>query len=165
MERNIRFQGLHQQFSGRVLAYIRRRVSSDDTAEELVADVFRIAWQKIDDHEEPGIGWLLSIARNVIGNEYRGRKRAQQLQLRLQEVQRLQQQDHNAENELVAAGLQFLREAEREILMLAYWEDLSLAEIGLILKCSESAAGVRLHRARRAFASVLPRAAKNRTGN
>jgi DNA-directed RNA polymerase specialized sigma24 family protein len=54
-----------------------------------------------------------------------------------------------------AEALDYLREKDREILLLAYWDDLSLADIAEVLGCSESAAGVRLFRARKAFARTL----------
>ncbi|HKS03560.1 MAG TPA: sigma-70 family RNA polymerase sigma factor, partial [Arthrobacter sp.] len=44
-----------------------------------------------------------------------------------------------------------LRDNERDILQLAYWDELSMAEIAGVLQCSEAAAKVRLHRARAAF--------------
>lgn len=40
--------------------------------------------------------------------------------------------------------------------MLRYWDDLTTAELAQALECSASAAAVRLHRARRAFANVAP---------
>ncbi len=49
-----------------------------------------------------------------------------------------------------------LREKDRDILQLAYWDGLTMAEIAGVLQCSESAAKVRLHRARTAFRKHLP---------
>ncbi|MGO4229800.1 sigma factor-like helix-turn-helix DNA-binding protein [Arthrobacter sp. YAF34] len=49
-----------------------------------------------------------------------------------------------------------LRERDREVLMLSYWDELTTAELAQTLGCSSSAAAVRLHRARRAFAKAAP---------
>ena len=49
-----------------------------------------------------------------------------------------------------------LREKDRDILQLAYWDELSIAEIAGVLRCTESAAKVRLHRARAAFRKQMP---------
>ena len=156
-EQDNRLTALHEAFHGRVLAFVRRRVSSEETARELAADVFRVAWQKADEVPDPALGWLLAVARNLIGNEYRGRARARQLEARLAESLRTQSQTHaSAEQALVVAALSRLREKDREVLMLSYWEGLSLAEIGQVLGCTGSNAGVRLHRARKAFARALP---------
>jgi DNA-directed RNA polymerase specialized sigma24 family protein len=72
-ERERGFLVLHGQYQIRVLNYIRRRISSEEVAEELAADVFRIAWQKYDGVKDFSIGWFLTVARNLIGNEYQGR--------------------------------------------------------------------------------------------
>ena len=56
----------------------------------------------------------------------------------------------------VADVLARLRERDREVLMLSYWDELTTAELAQTLGCSSSAAAVRLHRARRAFAKAAP---------
>ncbi len=47
---------------------------------------------------------------------------------------------------------------ERELIQLAYWERLSYREIGVVLGCSEKAAGIRLSRARRTLRNRLNQA-------
>lgn len=153
------FLALHEEFKPRVLGYVRRRISCDATAEEIAADVFRIAWQKWESEPNPSIGWLLKVARNLIGNEYRARARAGQLQDRLRESERLKAQggDGGVDRAAIAAALGRLREKDREILLLIYWEDLPLAEVATVLSCKEATARVRLHRARKSFEQALPR--------
>jgi len=151
------FIDLHTQHSARVFAYIACRINDRHRAEELAADVFRIAWQK-QLSEPPGIGWLLATARNVIGNEYKGRRRRQELVERLADETRSQtpEEGNTGERAAVAGVLMQLRERDREVLMLSYWDDLTTAELAQALECSPSAAAVRLHRARRAFAKAAP---------
>ncbi|MDQ0850866.1 RNA polymerase sigma factor (sigma-70 family) [Arthrobacter sp. B3I9] len=150
------FMDLHAEHSARVYGYIARRINDRHRAEELAADVFRIAWEK-QLPEPPGIGWLLATARNVIGNEYKGRRRRQELVERLKEEARRELFRPVAdERAAVAEVLMQLRERDREVLMLSYWDDLTGAELGEALGCSASAAAVRLHRARRAFAKAAP---------
>ncbi|MGO2541358.1 MAG: RNA polymerase sigma factor [Specibacter sp.] len=152
------FRALHEEFKPRVLGYVRRRISSDQTAEEIAADVFRIAWQKADSEPDPSIGWLLNVARNLIGNEYRGRARAAQLQDRLRDSERLKAQgtEDDGARAAITAALARLREKDREILQLTYWEELSLADVAQVLSCKEATARVRLHRARKSFEKALP---------
>ena len=151
------FIDLHTQHSARVFAYIACRINDRHRAEELAADVFRIAWQK-QLSEPPGIGWLLATARNVIGNEYKGRRRRQELVDRLADETRSQtpEEGNTGERAAVAGVLMQLRERDREVHMLSYWDDLTTAELAQALECSPSAAAVRLHRARRAFAKAAP---------
>ena len=150
------FIDLHTQHSARVYGYIACRINDRHRAEELAADVFRIAWQK-QLSEPPGIGWLLATARNVIGNEYKGRRRRQELVERLKDEALSQfPEGNNEERAAVADVLVRLRERDREVLMLSYWDELTTVELAQTLGCSPSAAAVRVHRARRAFAKAAP---------
>ena len=161
MERELTFEELHSCYQQKVLNFIRRRISSEETAQELTADVFRIAWQKYSEVPEASLPWLLSVARNVIGNAYQARQRARELQERLVEAERIKARAGlEPQPSGRAEALDLLREKEREILILAYWDDLSLRDIAIILGCSESTAGVRLYRARKAFAHALSRGSK-----
>ncbi|MHA7273381.1 RNA polymerase sigma factor [Arthrobacter sp. TMT4-20] len=142
----------------RVFNYIHRRVNSREAADELTNDVFRVAWQRNPDPADLTIAWLLAIARNVVGNEYRRRERARLLMERLHESARVSARTGNpdSQQEAVAAGLLRLRDADREVLLLAYWDDLAVADIAQVLDCSQAAAKVRLHRARKAFSKTIP---------
>ncbi|WP_045075985.1 RNA polymerase sigma factor [Psychromicrobium lacuslunae] len=150
------FIELYRAFQHQVHNYIRRRVSAPEIAEELANDVFRIAWQKQGKGAEPSIAWLLSVARNVIGNEYRSGQRRKELVQRLSEHLQLNSQTNsNTAADKVATGIARLRQRDQEVLLLSYWEELSLAQIARVLGCSESAAGVRLFRARKELAKIL----------
>ncbi|OFI38835.1 hypothetical protein BIU82_17390 [Arthrobacter sp. SW1] len=150
------FMALHAQHFTRVYHYIAYRINDRARAEELAADVFRIVWEKRLE-EPPGIGWLIATARNVLGNEYKGRRRREELIERLTDEARTQgEASDDGQRAAVAAVLTRLNERDREVLMLSYWDDLSTAELAESLQCSPSAAAVRLHRARKAFAKAAP---------
>jgi DNA-directed RNA polymerase specialized sigma24 family protein len=85
LERETEFEALYRAHFRHVYHYILRRIGDRETAQEPAADVFRIAWYRQDGLEGAAIPWLLGVARNVLGNEYRGRKRRQELQLRLKD--------------------------------------------------------------------------------
>lgn len=150
------FMELHTQHFTRVYRYIAYRINDLPRAEELAADVFRIAWEK-HPGEPPGIGWLLATARRVLSNEYKGRRRRLELIDRLKDQARIQAPGSGDDQQAaVAEVLLQLKDRDREVLMLSYWDDLTTAELAQTLGCSPSAAAVRLHRARRAFASAAP---------
>lgn len=157
-ERERAFIAVHKESYPRVYRFVRRRVESAEVAEELAADVFRVAWQKWGDGPRADTAWLFTVARNLIGNAYRSRDRQLALQEKLRSASELRS---GAESEdLVVHGVMAaLRENERDILQLAYWDEMSMAEIAGVLGCSESAARVRLHRARAAFRKQMPAAA------
>jgi RNA polymerase sigma-70 factor (ECF subfamily) len=56
----------------------------------------------------------------------------------------------------VEQALMALREKDRDVLQLAYWDGLSVVEIAQVLQCTQTSAKVRLHRAREAFRKLLP---------
>ena len=119
--------------------------------------MLRIVWEK-QPTEPPGVGWLIATARNVLGNEYKGRSRREQLLERLAEEARVQAvvTNDDEQQDSVAEILSRLKDRDREILMLSYWDDLTTAELAESLGCTPSAAAVRLHRARKAFAKAAP---------
>ncbi|MFF1382349.1 RNA polymerase sigma factor [Arthrobacter sp. NPDC058288] len=161
-EHELAFIALHKDSYPTVFSFVRRRVESPEVAEEIAADVFRVVWQKWGDLPRTEIAWLLTVARNMIGNAYRTRDRQRALQEKLRATAVLSFGD-GSENLAVHDALAGLREKDRDILQLAYWEGLGTAEIAGVLQCSESAAKVRLHRARAAFRKQMPAGAETIT--
>ncbi|ABK04425.1 RNA polymerase sigma-70 factor (ECF subfamily) [Arthrobacter sp. PvP102] len=158
-ERELEFIALHKDNYPAVFRYVRRRVESPEVAEEIAADVFRVVWQKWGDQPRTDIAWLVTVARNMIGNAYRSRDRQRALQEKLRAAAVLNFGD-GSENLAVHDAMDGLREKDRDILQLAYWDGLDAAEIADVLQCSESAAKVRLHRARAAFRKQMPAGAE-----
>ncbi|MBT2588568.1 RNA polymerase sigma factor [Arthrobacter sp. ISL-95] len=149
---------LHAEHFSRIYQYIAYRINDRERAEELANDVFRIVWEKQPPPEPPGLGWLIATARNVLGNEYKGRRRREELMQRLAEEARTRAATtgNDEQQASVAEILSRLKDRDREILMLSYWDDLTTAELAESLGCTASAAAVRLHRARKAFAKAAP---------
>ena len=154
-ERELAFIALYKDSYPRIYNFVRRRVDDPELAQELAADVFRIAWQKWDGSSTLEIGWLFTVARNLIGNAYRGRDRQRALEERLM-ASASDGAGSGRENISVQEALMALREKDRDVLQLAYWDRLSVAEIAQVLQCTHSSAKVRLHRAREAFRKLLP---------
>ncbi|MBV1780478.1 sigma-70 family RNA polymerase sigma factor [Paeniglutamicibacter sp. ABSL32-1] len=148
---------LHRQYSQRVYGYVYRRTSDVQSAQQITNDVFRIAWQHQKEPSEDALPWLLVTARNLVANEYRAQRRQRSLieKLGSSELAR-RPQPENDPGAAVREVLNTLRPQEREILMLAYWDSLSLNEISTILRCSPDSAKSRLFRARKAFSKKAP---------
>ncbi|MEK0154832.1 sigma-70 family RNA polymerase sigma factor [Arthrobacter oryzae] len=158
-ERELAFIALHKDSYPAVFRFVRRRVESPEVAEEIAADVFRVVWQKWGDQPRTDTAWLVTVARNMIGNAYRSRDRQRALQEKLRATAVLSFGE-GSDNLAVHDAMAGLREKDRDILQLAYWDRLDTAEIAGVLKCSESAAKVRLHRARAAFRKHMPAGAE-----
>jgi RNA polymerase sigma-70 factor, ECF subfamily len=64
----------------------------------------------------------------------------------------------------VLQALAHLPEKDRELLLLVAWDGLSIGEAAAVLRCSATAAKVRLHRARRRFRAELQRFERRQAG-
>jgi RNA polymerase sigma factor (sigma-70 family) len=158
-ERRRRFDDLFASYAADVVAYCGWRAASPSDAQDAVAEVFLTAWRRLD-RVPDGDGarvWLYATARRVIANQRRSSRRRAALQERLTLIApSAHGADSSAgEEELVHEALRRLGPRDREVLLLAEWEDLSPAQIARVLGCLTVTARGRLHRARRRFRAVF----------
>lgn len=159
LERQRRFRALYEGNYDHILRFARRRTDSGADADDVVAETFLTAWRRLaevpsDSMQRP---WLYGVARRVLANQRRSEKRRGVLGRRLR-GERSQPDRAPPEGEIaerVEAAFEQLAQRDREILALAYWEDLETGEIAVVLGCSRNAARIRLHRARRRLAREL----------
>ena len=151
-----RFEALYCAHAGAVLAYARRRTSAAN-ADDVMADVFLIAWRRLGDVPPDARIWLLGVARRVLANQRRGQTRQRALRERLapQLHATSPAADRDVRDERVLRALAGLREEDREALLLLGWEELSHAEAARVLGIRARTFSVRAHRARRRFARAL----------
>lgn len=151
-----RFAELYDAHFPRLVAYCRRRVDAQ-AVDDLVADVFLAAWRRINDAPpvDEALPWLYRIAYNTTGNHWRGRDRRRRLTQRLAGLRpsnsrhpvthQIESREELAHIVEVAGSLRF---GDIEVLRLAYWEELSVSEIGEVVGVSANTAKQRLRRAR-----------------
>jgi len=150
------FQRLFVAYNRHVLAYALRRCNGRADAEDVVSGTFTVAWRRFADapSEELRLPWLYAIAARVLANQRRSARRLLALRLRLRELPAAPHPERSYFAEVLAA-LRKLRPEEQEVLRLAAWEGLTNAELAVALDCSENAATIRLHRARKRLAEQL----------
>lgn len=155
-----RFNAYYLLHGPAVLAYARRRTTHAD-ALDVFTETFTIAWMRCAAGDEPTIGWLIRTASNVLSNLHRGQLRQQGLASRLAETQRHTDGGDPANlvsgSDHLRSALQSLSEGDREVLLLVAWDELDNRQLAIALDCQPATAAVRLHRARRRFASALER--------
>jgi RNA polymerase sigma-70 factor, ECF subfamily len=146
-----RFHELYERHREDVTLYVRRRVAAD-SVEDLVAETFLVCWRKLDQVPREPLPWLYAVARKTLANHYRttaprhglvGSPPAEDAYLPVER------------GDVLARAFAQLSEADREVLRLVAWEQLSLRAAALVLDCSPVACRVRLHRAKRRLASHL----------
>jgi RNA polymerase sigma-70 factor, ECF subfamily len=155
-EREQRFNQLHREHFEAVRRYAWRRNAT--VADDVVAETFVVAWRRLDEIPADARGWLIGVARNARLNFLRSQRRQQALTAQLP----AEVQPDLAEDALPVPVSEALREAlaqlsplDREVLLLAAWDDLDRSEIAVALDCSKATVSVRLHRARRRVQRAL----------
>ena len=155
-DRKARFESLYAQNYGSVLGYVMRRASASN-ASDVVADVFLVAWRRLDRVPAEPLPWLLGVARKTLANERRGGRRRGALIEALAEESAERPAPTPAVEQLraVASAVEQLPGRDRELLQLIAWDGLTTREAAKALGISHSACRVRLHRARRRLTEEL----------
>jgi RNA polymerase sigma-70 factor (ECF subfamily) len=153
-----RFASLYAAHRRDLLGYFLRRAEPTDAA-DLVAETFLVVWRRLDavpagDAARP---WLFGVARNTLRNHDRSARTARELAAALRDAQA--RAPHRAADSAltvsVRAALERLSPPDREVMMLAVYEELTPAEISRVTGRSPASVRVRLHRARRRVAADL----------
>jgi RNA polymerase sigma factor (sigma-70 family) len=147
------FEELFRRLASEVRAYLRRRVGTD--ADDLLGDVFVIAWQRRRDLPKPELrrAWLYGVARRLILTNVRKQSQGREAILELSRLGDVGSSNGPERDAAVRRMVELLPDADRELIMLTVWERLTVAEAALTLGVRPGTARVRLHRARQRLAA------------
>jgi RNA polymerase sigma-70 factor (ECF subfamily) len=166
-----RFDALYRRYLAQVYSYAFYELGDHHEAEDATERTFLAALANLDRFEErarPGEGegastfrvWLFRIARNVVANERRGRRRHPQAPLEAAalvhdplDLERRVAVHDEASAAWGAVGR--LPADRRRAIVLRFVEEMSTAEIAGVLGRSEGAVRVLIHRALRSVARDL----------
>ena len=141
----------HAACHDRIYRYFRRRAENASTAEDLCAEVFRIAWEKSGHGEgSQRCSSSGSLECSAQPPEFRARSANLMIQLQLERTGYARDADGS-----VHEALARLKPDEREVLLLTYWDGFSSAELSDLLNTTATAIRMRLHRARKALGRLL----------
>jgi RNA polymerase sigma factor (sigma-70 family) len=152
--RRERFEALYAEHYASIYAYVYRRLpGAVCEAPDVVADVFSVAWRRIDRIPSGSDArlWLYGLARHTLLNHRRGQRRRLRLFDRLHREASTAPQVAvlaDAADAWLVAAIERLPDAYREALRLVSWEGCSHAEAAEILGCSVNAVALRLHKAK-----------------
>src|SRR5450759_30776 len=138
---------LYEHHAGAVHRYALRR-SDRETADEITAQVFMVAWRRRSALPDDALPWLYGVARRALADQRRGAARRQRLGQRLRRGAVEETPGPVLLDEGLTAALRRLSQGDREVLLLRYWEELEPAQIAQAMGCSRATMAVRLHRAR-----------------
>lgn len=150
------FNRLYDENIERIETMALLKLSNTHDAQNAAAEVFVAAWSRMSSGNPVDVSWLYATLRNVVGNEYRRRERAKQLDARAtaELVSSFASAPSDDVRSLITA-LAKLEVADREIIWLAFFEQRPGTEIAQILACSSAAARKRIERARARLMRVL----------
>jgi RNA polymerase sigma factor (sigma-70 family) len=153
-----RFESLYREHYGAILRYAARR-ADEDTARDVAAETFLIAWRRLDSVPHPdALRWLYATARNVLRHDQRRGSRRARLDERLS-AQPARVAADVADSVIDRLHYRQLLDAlpgkEREAIELVEWEHLDIATAARVVGCSTATFRVRLHRARRRLTAAI----------
>lgn len=160
------FGKVYDLYARRIYRFVYFKVSSEEEAQDLTADVFLRAWQYLIDgtgKEVRHLGALLyGIARNRVIDYYRMRAVRETVPLleeaeeALSDDRRLaEKNDAKIDADMLAKHLRSLKDEYREVLVMRYLDELGTDEISKILGKQPGNVRVLLHRAVEALRNLV----------
>jgi RNA polymerase sigma-70 factor (ECF subfamily) len=151
------FEALYRRNAPSVLTYARRRLRDPQDSEDVVVEVFAVAWRRRTDLPADPLPWLYATAANVIAHMTRAQTRRGRLSAKLasQPDVVLAPQEAVDNGEPLRVAMTQLAESDQEVLRLWAWEDLDGPRLAQALGCSPGTARTRLHRARTRLRTAL----------
>lgn len=129
-----------------LIAYFERRLPDRHDAADLFSETAMIAWRRIDALPSEDATrqrmWLFGIARFVLGNHHRSRRRRSAMVERLRESLRLSPvaAADPAITVAVRDAVGRLKEEQRELVLLVHWDGFTIAEAASLLALNPSTA-------------------------
>lgn len=160
------FQLLFDRYASLLYGLARRRLLSDDDARDVVQQTLLQLHRARHDYRPDARfrPWLLTIALNLVREQYRKRGRRKEQGLESAEFvadgdahSRAETDDEQRQRAArVRAALASLPEAQREVIELHWFEESPYEEIARILGASVAAVRVRAHRGYERLRQILP---------
>lgn len=141
-----------------VYRYVRFRVATRESAEDITSEVFLKALRALhryDSRRASPRTWLIRIARNAVTDHLRALRRRGSLHVSLDRAPDLVSQTPSQEERILREeqvsrllnAAATLRETDQEVLSLRYGAGMRNAEIAATLNTSSNVVAVRIHRA------------------
>jgi RNA polymerase sigma-70 factor (ECF subfamily) len=126
-----------------LFSYFARRVIPRDEAADLVGEAMLVVWRRASDAPADDLKarmWMFGIARRVLMNHERGRRRRMALTSRIRDeiLDGMTVPDADDGSGDLRTAIHSLPPKQREVILLVYGEGFSLIEAGKIMNTSAS---------------------------
>lgn len=156
------FASLVRKYQGQVHAFARRKIGDFQIAEDITQETFLQVYQKLETLEDPTLfsKWIYAIVHHLCIAWFRkNRLQTEPLEeicilgIETEPYSRYVASEHakiaaEAQRDLVEKLMAKLKENDRKVITLHYFEEMTSAEIGAFLGVSENTIKSRLRRAR-----------------
>lgn len=145
------FDTLYRRYHDKVYTIAKGVLLSAEDAADAVQEIFTLVYRNLHrfDKRSRFSTWIFRVAVNRSIQEARKTRRHRHEELL--EAAAVAEETPDTTDPAVSLALSKLPPADRAVLVLFYWEDMSLQEIGEALGCAPNAAKTRLYRARERF--------------
>ena len=150
---------IYTDFHKKVTRYVTGKIPNPQDAEDLVSCVFMKVFQKLDTFDESKASlstWIFTITRNTVYDFYGTRKDFSELPEDIADDGKIDENLLNEEMlEQLADALESLDERSRDLIILHYYDGLTLKEIAYRMQMSYPNAKVIHKKALRALQAFL----------
>ena len=153
--KEVLYRTLFDEYWSRVRRHVACFVDNADEVDEIAAEVFVVAWRKLNPAKPMGLRWFLRVADNKLRDVMRrGQSRTRAIEAMTRGMQ-ASEELHPLEALALRQALQSLNARERQVVVLTYWDGLSAGEVSEVLRCSQAAVWTTLTRARQKLRGQL----------
>lgn len=149
--RRDRFEQVAPTLIEPVRRFLARR-TDPETAEDVLAETLLVCWRRAAELPDEPLPWVYAVARNCLRNAERSARRQERVAAR---IMAQPPESEPPEDPDLHEALASLRPEESELLRLWAWEQLTPAEIAVVLGISANAASTRLTRAKKKLSDRL----------
>lgn len=153
--KEVLYRTLFDEYWPRVRRHVACFVDNPEEVDEIAAEVFVVAWRKLNPAKPMGLRWFLRVADNTLRDVMRrGQSRTRAIEAMTRGMQ-ASDELHPLEALALRQALQSLNARERQVVVLTYWDGLSAGEVSEVLRCSQAAVWTTLTRARQKLRGQL----------
>jgi len=153
--KEVLYRTLFDEYWPRVRRHVACFVDNPEEVDEIAAEVFVVAWRKLNPAKPMGLRWFLRVADNKLRDVMRrGQSRTRAIEAMMRGMQ-ASDELHPLEALALRQALQSLNARERQVVVLTYWDGLSAGEVSEVLRCSQAAVWTTLTRARQKLRGQL----------
>ena len=145
------FDVIYRRYHDKIFSIAKGVLLSAEDAADAVQEIFTLVYRNLHrfDRRSRFSTWIFRVAVNRSIQEARKTRRHRHTELL--EAVSIAEDIPDTGDPRVSIALAEMTPADRAVLVLFYWEDMNLVEIGEALDCAPNAAKTRLYRARERF--------------